>query len=79
MSPMAFTQIEEEPIKYNVTTDWKNCLDRGLDVFQKFEMNDAFSLTNRLQGFRQAKTFEVTYLKVGGALSLGSTSRKVCS
>jgi len=60
-------------------TDWKISLDRGLDVFQKFEMNDAFSLTNRLQGFRQVKAFEVTYLKVDGALSLGSTSRKACS
>ncbi len=43
---------------------WKISLDRGLDIYQKFEMNDAFSLANRLQGFRQVKAFEVTYLRV---------------
>jgi hypothetical protein len=32
--------------------------------FQKFEMNDAFSLANRLQNYRQVKAFEVTYLRV---------------
>ncbi|NKL37206.1 BREX system Lon protease-like protein BrxL [Rhizobium leguminosarum bv. viciae] len=46
-------------------TGWKISLDRGFDIFQKFEMNDAFSLTNRLQAFRQVKAFEVTYLRVG--------------
>lgn len=45
-------------------TGWKISLDRGLDVFQKFEMNDAFSLANRQQAFRQVKGFEVTYLRV---------------
>lgn len=45
-------------------TGWKISLDRGLDVFQKFEMNDAFSLANRQQAFRQVKAFEVTYLRV---------------
>jgi ATP-dependent Lon protease len=51
----------------HVTSDtgWKISLDRGFDIFQKFEMNDAFSLTNRLQAFRQVKAFEVTYLRVG--------------
>jgi ATP-dependent Lon protease len=44
-------------------TDWKISLDRGLDIFQKFEMNDAFSLANRLQKFRPVKAFEITYLK----------------
>lgn len=44
-------------------TGWKISLDRGLDIFQKFEMNDAFSLANRLQAYRPVKTFEVTYLK----------------
>jgi ATP-dependent Lon protease len=44
-------------------TGWKVSRDRGLDIFQKFEMNDAFNLANRLQGFRQVKAFEVTYLK----------------
>ena len=44
-------------------TGWKISLDRGLDIYQKFEMNDAFSLANRLQGYRQVKAFEVTYLR----------------
>ena len=41
-------------------TGWKNQTDRGLDIYQKFEMNDAFSPANRLQGYRQVKAFEVT-------------------
>ena len=45
---------------------WKISLDRGLDIFQKFEMNDAFSLANRLQTYRQVKAFEVTYLTTSG-------------
>jgi ATP-dependent Lon protease len=44
-------------------TGWKISLDRGLDIFQKFEMNDAFSLANRLQIYRQVKGFEVTYIR----------------
>lgn len=45
-------------------TGWKILLDRGLDIFQHYEMNDAFAMSNRLQKFRQCKSFEVTYLKV---------------
>ena len=45
-------------------TGWKILLDRGLDVFQRYEMNDAFSLTNRVQKHRACKPFEVTYLRV---------------
>lgn len=44
-------------------TGWKILLDRGLDVFQKYEMNDAFALANRLQKHRACKAFEVTYLR----------------
>jgi ATP-dependent Lon protease len=44
-------------------TGWKISLDRGLDIFQKFEMNDVFSLANRLQAYRSVKAFEVTYLR----------------
>jgi len=44
-------------------TGWKISLDRGLDIFQQYEMNDAFAFTNRLQQFRNCKAFEVTYLK----------------
>lgn len=45
-------------------TGWKISLDRGLDIFQPYEMNDAFALANRLQQFRSAKAFEITYLRV---------------
>lgn len=46
-------------------TGWKISLDRGLDIFQHYEMNDSFALANRLQQFRSTKKFEVTYMKVG--------------
>lgn len=51
----------------HIVTDhgWKITLDRGLDIFQHYEMNDSFDLTNRLQQFRQLKAFEVTFLRVG--------------
>lgn len=42
---------------------WKILLDRGLDIFQSYDMNDAFSLSNRLQQHRSCKAFEVTCLK----------------
>ena len=49
----------------HIITDngWKILLDRGLDIFQQYEMNDAFSLSNRLQQYRLCKAFEVTYLR----------------
>ena len=49
----------------HIITDhgWKILLDRGLDVFQHYEMNDAFSLANRMQEYRSCKAFEVTFLK----------------
>ncbi|NOR70566.1 MAG: BREX system Lon protease-like protein BrxL [Methylomarinum sp.] len=49
----------------HIITDqgWKILLDRGLDVFQNYEMNEAFSFSNRLQKYRACKAFEVTYLK----------------
>jgi len=52
----------------HIVTDhgWKIILDRGLDIFQHYEMNDSFSLTNRLQQYRTCKAFEVTYLKTDG-------------
>jgi len=52
----------------HIVTDhgWKVLLDRGLDIFQHYEMNDSFSLSNRLQQYRSCKAFEITYLKVEG-------------
>ncbi len=46
-------------------TGWKISLDRGLDIFQQYAMNDAFSLSNKMQRFRSCKAFEVTYIRVG--------------
>ncbi|MGD8119546.1 MIT C-terminal domain-containing protein [Vibrio sp. TRT 2004] len=45
-------------------TGWKISLDRGLDIYQLYDVNDAFSLTNRLQKHRARKAFEVTYIKI---------------
>ena len=47
-------------------TGWKISLDRGLDIFQQYDMNDAFQLTNRMQKQRPCKAFEVTYIRVEG-------------
>jgi ATP-dependent Lon protease len=49
----------------HIVTDhgWKISLDRGLDIFQHYEMNDAFAFANRLQQYRSCKAFEVTYIK----------------
>jgi len=49
----------------DITTDhgWKIVLSRGLDVFQRFELNDAFNFANRLQQHRQCKEFNVTYVR----------------
>jgi len=46
-------------------TGWKIMLDRGLDIFQQYDMNDTFTFANRLQQFRTCKAFEVTFLRVG--------------
>ena len=49
----------------HIVTDngWKILLDRGLDIFQNYEMNDAFTFANRLQQHRACKAFEVTFIK----------------
>jgi ATP-dependent Lon protease len=44
-------------------TGWKISLDRGLDIFQHYEMNEAFAFANRMQQVRPCKAFEVTYLR----------------
>ncbi|MBX9724054.1 MAG: BREX system Lon protease-like protein BrxL [Candidatus Obscuribacterales bacterium] len=50
----------------HIVTDngWKISLDRGLDVFQHVDVNNAFSLASRIQKYRQCKTFEVTYIRI---------------
>lgn len=49
----------------HIVTDhgWKISLDRGLDIFQHYEINDAFTFANRLQQYRPCKAFEVTFIK----------------
>ena len=51
----------------HIVTDngWKISLDRGLDIFQHYEMNDAFAIVNRLQQWRSCKAFEATFIKNG--------------
>ena len=50
----------------HIVTDhgWKISLDRGLDIFQHYEMNDTFTFANRLQQYRSCKAFEVTFIRV---------------
>jgi ATP-dependent Lon protease len=50
----------------DISTDhgWKIVLSRGLDIFQRFELNEAFNFANRLQQQRQCKEFNVTYVRV---------------
>lgn len=49
----------------HIVTDhgWKVTLDRGLDIFQMYDLNDAFSFTNKLQTCRPCKAFEVTFIQ----------------
>ena len=55
----------------DITTDhgWKIVLSRGLDVFQRCELNDAFSFTTRLQQQRPCKEFNVTFVRVERAVN----------
>lgn len=50
----------------DITTDhgWKIVLSRGLDVFQRCELNDAFSFANRMQQHRQCKEFNITFVRL---------------
>lgn len=62
---IAFSYVFDDSIhdRY-ITTDtgWKIVLGRGLDVFQ-FVSGSAFDLANRLQEYRQVKSFGITYLR----------------
>lgn len=50
----------------HIVTDhgWKILLDRGLDVYQRFDAGDAFSIAIRLPKHRAVKAFEVTFLRI---------------
>lgn len=59
-----FSQDSGLHARHITTNDgWKILLDRGLDIFQPYEMNDAFTFANRLQQYRSCKAFEITYIK----------------
>ena len=49
----------------HIVTDhgWKILLDRGLDVFQRYDAGDTFSFAGCLQQYRACKAFEVTFLR----------------
>ena len=55
----------------HIITDhgWKIFLERGLDIVHPYEMNEAFSVANRLQQYRSCGAFEVTFVKAGGLLA----------
>jgi len=46
-----------------IDTGWKIVLGRGLDVFQPYEKNDAFTFANRVQSQRACRAFETTILR----------------
>mgnify|MGYP002625808811 CR=1 FL=1 len=43
---------------------WDILLDRGLDIWQKFDSGNAFALESQLPEMRRVKQFEVTYLRM---------------
>lgn len=50
----------------HITTDtgWDIMPDRGLDIWQHFDVNDAFAVENRVPEMRRVKQFEITYLRM---------------
>ena len=48
----------------SITTDngWKISLDRGLDIFQRYEISP-FNLVAAVQSERLSKSFEITYIR----------------
>ena len=44
---------------------WDILLDRGLDIWQRFDSSDAFSIEARMPEMRRVRAFEVTYMRVG--------------
>lgn len=64
---MVFDPIGKPHARHIVTDHgWKISLDRGLEIFQYYEMNETFDFTNRLQQQRACKAFEATFLQLGG-------------
>ncbi|MBL8025682.1 MAG: ATP-dependent Lon protease, partial [Fibrobacteres bacterium] len=66
-SRVAFTWELDSSLGFharNITTDtgWKITLDRGLDIYQRYE-SGAFTLEHALQEMRLTRGFEVTYIE----------------
>lgn len=49
-----------------VDDKWDILLDRGLDIWQKFDANNAFSVQASMPETRRVKQFEITYLRKSG-------------
>lgn len=47
-----------------VDDTWDILLDRGLDIWQRFDSNDAFGVEARMPEMRRVKATEITYLRV---------------
>ncbi|GAB56451.1 conserved hypothetical protein [Glaciecola punicea ACAM 611] len=61
----SFENSTSQHARHIVTdTGWKISLDRGLDIYQQYDVNDALSLATRLQKQRTLKAFEVTFIKI---------------
>jgi ATP-dependent Lon protease len=43
---------------------WKIVLGRGLDIFERYNVHDAFDFQNRLQQCRKVRSFEMTVIRV---------------
>jgi ATP-dependent Lon protease len=58
------TEMPHLPTRWALTTDtgWKITIDRGLDIFQKFE-SGPFSIEQGIQEARLTRGAEITYLK----------------
>ena len=61
----SFDNYRSQHARHIVTdTGWKISLDRGLDIYQAYDMNDSLQLSNWMQKHRACKAFEMTYIKI---------------
>lgn len=47
-----------------IDDSWDILLDRGLDIWQRFDSNDAFSIEGRVPEMRRVKAFELAYMRI---------------
>ena len=71
MAPMGLTftwDLDDSGIHarhFLIDDEWDILLDRGLDIFKKFDSGNAFAIENRMPEMRRVKQFEITYLRKG--------------